>query len=71
MLDHDRRTVGAATTDTTLTLPRLVRELDAATVPLLDVTLRPPTLDDVFLRLTGDSRRTGLPSHDDEKERAA
>ncbi len=71
VLDHDRRTVGAATTDTTLTLPRLVRELDAATVPLLDVTLRPPTLDDVFLRLTGDSRRTGLPSHDDEKERAA
>ncbi|MFC9289427.1 hypothetical protein ACFT0E_22705, partial [Streptomyces sp. NPDC057052] len=37
-----------------LTLPRLVRELDAAGVPLLDVTLRPPTLDEVFLRLTED-----------------
>jgi len=37
----------------TLTLPRLVRELDAAGVPLLDARLRPPTLDDVFLRLTG------------------
>ncbi|MFG3020945.1 ATP-binding cassette domain-containing protein [Streptomyces sp. NPDC048254] len=51
--DHDRRTVGALTTDPTLTLPRLVRELDAAEVPLLDASLRPPTLDDVFLRLTG------------------
>ncbi|MFB7655460.1 MULTISPECIES: ATP-binding cassette domain-containing protein [unclassified Streptomyces] len=51
-LDHDRRTVGAVTTDPTLTLPRLVRELDAAGVPLVDASLRPPTLDDVFLRLT-------------------
>ncbi|MEU0964599.1 ATP-binding cassette domain-containing protein [Streptomyces sp. NPDC005917] len=51
--DHDRHTVGALTTDPTLTLPRLVRELDAAGVPLLDANLRPPTLDDVFLRLTG------------------
>ncbi|MFI9153435.1 ATP-binding cassette domain-containing protein [Streptomyces sp. NPDC053367] len=52
-LDHDRRAVGAVTRDTTLTLPRLVRELDAAGVPLLDASIRPPTLDDVFLRLTG------------------
>ncbi|MGW2959564.1 ATP-binding cassette domain-containing protein [Streptomyces sp. NPDC001220] len=51
--DHDRHTVGALTTDPTLTLPRLVRELDAAEVRLLDASLRPPTLDDVFLRLTG------------------
>jgi ABC-2 type transport system ATP-binding protein len=50
--DHDRNAVGAITRDTTLTLPRLVRELDAAGVPLLDASIRPPTLDDVFLRLT-------------------
>ncbi|MBV1941998.1 ATP-binding cassette domain-containing protein [Streptomyces sp. BV286] len=50
--DQERRAVGVVTTDQTLTLPRLVRELDAAGVPLLDVSLRPPTLDDVFLRLT-------------------
>lgn len=31
-------------------LPRLIREL---TVPVLSVTLQPPTLDDVFLKLTG------------------
>ncbi|MGW7525050.1 ATP-binding cassette domain-containing protein [Streptomyces sp. NPDC054783] len=52
--DHERNAVGAVTTDPTLTLPRLVRELDAADVPLLDASLRPPTLDDVFLRLTGE-----------------
>ncbi|WP_055522992.1 ATP-binding cassette domain-containing protein [Streptomyces graminilatus] len=53
VLNHERLTVGAVTTDPTLTLPRLVRELDAAGVALLDASLRPPTLDDVFLRLTG------------------
>ncbi|MGW1719355.1 ATP-binding cassette domain-containing protein [Streptomyces sp. NPDC002156] len=52
VLDRDRLTVGAVTTDATVTLPRLVRELDAAGVALLDASLRPPTLDDVFLRLT-------------------
>ncbi|WRZ93829.1 ATP-binding cassette domain-containing protein [Streptomyces sp. NBC_01007] len=52
-LDAARGTVGAVSTDPTLTLPRLVRELDSAGVPLLDASLRQPTLDDVFLRLTG------------------
>ncbi|MGW0422649.1 ATP-binding cassette domain-containing protein [Streptomyces sp. NPDC003015] len=51
-LDRERNSVGAVTRGTTLTLPRLVRELDAAGVPLLDASIRPPTLDDVFLRLT-------------------
>ncbi|MEU6260085.1 ATP-binding cassette domain-containing protein [Streptomyces sp. NPDC047043] len=50
--DHERNAVGAVTRDSTLTLPRLVRELDAAGVPLLDASLRPPTLDEAFLRLT-------------------
>ncbi|MEU9702068.1 ATP-binding cassette domain-containing protein [Streptomyces sp. NPDC047981] len=52
-LDAERRTVGVVTTDGTLTLPRIVREIDAAGVPLMDASLRPPTLDEVFLRLTG------------------
>ncbi|WP_328431215.1 ATP-binding cassette domain-containing protein [Streptomyces sp. NBC_00453] len=54
--DHERRAVGAVTRDRTLTLPRLVRELDAAGVPLLDANLRPPTLDEAFLRLTEDDK---------------
>ncbi|CAM5581410.1 daunorubicin resistance protein DrrA family ABC transporter ATP-binding protein [Streptomyces tanashiensis] len=52
VLDAERRTVGAVTTDTTLTLPRIVREIDAAGVHIIDASLRPPTLDEVFLRLT-------------------
>lgn len=65
--DHERNAVGAVTGDPTLTLPRLVRELDAAGVPLLDASMRPPTLDDVFLRLTETER--GTPT--DIEERAA
>ena len=62
--DRERNAVGAVTRDRTLTLPRLVRELDAAGVPLLDAALRPPTLDEAFLRLTQDNT-------EDDKERAA
>ncbi|OQD54406.1 daunorubicin/doxorubicin resistance ABC transporter ATP-binding protein DrrA [Streptomyces phaeoluteigriseus] len=68
--DQERTAVGAVTRDSTLTLPRLVRELDAAGVPLLDVTLRPPTLDEVFLRLT-DDRPAGGTCRTDDRETAA
>ncbi|MET8978739.1 ATP-binding cassette domain-containing protein [Streptomyces sp. NPDC004539] len=50
--DHERGAVGAVSRRPGLTLPHLVRELDAAGVPLIDASLRPPTLDEVFLRLT-------------------
>ncbi|MEV0450132.1 ATP-binding cassette domain-containing protein [Streptomyces sp. NPDC050600] len=56
-LDAERRAVGAVTTDRTLTLPRIVREADAAGIHLIDASLRPPTLDEVFLRLTGRASR--------------
>ena len=36
-------------------LPGLLRELDRAGVPLASVEVRRPTLDDVFLSLTGRS----------------
>ncbi|MFJ9587670.1 ATP-binding cassette domain-containing protein [Streptomyces acidicola] len=52
VLDRERRTVGAVVLDPELTLPRIVRELDAGQVPVVDASLRPPTLDEVFLRLT-------------------
>ncbi|WAL94601.1 ATP-binding cassette domain-containing protein [Streptomyces sp. Je 1-369] len=51
VLDAAARTAGVITLDPALTLPRLVRELDAAGVPVVDVSLRRPSLDDVFLRL--------------------
>ncbi|MGW0395607.1 ATP-binding cassette domain-containing protein [Streptomyces sp. NPDC003042] len=51
-LDEVRLTVGVTVLDAGLTLPRVIRELDAAGVPVTDASLRPPTLDEVFLRLT-------------------
>ncbi|MFC8126673.1 ATP-binding cassette domain-containing protein [Streptomyces sp. NPDC057302] len=51
VLDAERRTAGVVALDGGLTLPRVVRELDAAGVPVVDATLREPTLDEVFLRL--------------------
>ncbi|MEV7090021.1 ATP-binding cassette domain-containing protein [Streptomyces sp. NPDC093085] len=62
VLDRERRTVGAVAADPALTLPRIVRELDAAGVPVVDVSLRPPTLDEVFLRLTGRTDPLGTTS---------
>ncbi|WP_078910685.1 ATP-binding cassette domain-containing protein [Streptomyces sp. NRRL S-87] len=62
VLDRERCTVGAVAVDPTLTLPRIVRELDAAGVPVVDASLRPPSLDEVFLRLTataGEVARSG------------
>jgi ABC-2 type transport system ATP-binding protein len=38
-------------------LPRLLRALDAAAIPLASIQLHRPTLDDVFLTLTGRSLR--------------
>ncbi|WP_328428769.1 ATP-binding cassette domain-containing protein [Streptomyces sp. NBC_00443] len=69
--DRERRAVAAVTRDGTLTLPRLVRELDAAGVPLLDASLKPPTLDDVFLQLTQESQDPQAPQAPQEEERAA
>ncbi|MFB7267585.1 ATP-binding cassette domain-containing protein, partial [Streptomyces nojiriensis] len=51
-LDEERLSVGVTVLDGALTLPRIIRELDTAGVPVTDATLRPPTLDEVFLRLT-------------------
>ena len=34
-------------------LPEVIRDLDAAGIPLADIGLRRPTLDDAFLALTG------------------
>ena len=39
-------------------LPKVIRELDAAGVELEDLGLRKPTLDDVFLSLTGHTAET-------------
>jgi ABC-2 type transport system ATP-binding protein len=50
---EDRRVSVAAPGAVRVTLPAVVRELDQAGVTAEDVALRQPTLDEVFLRLTG------------------
>ncbi|MFJ3203392.1 ATP-binding cassette domain-containing protein [Streptomyces sp. NPDC086989] len=52
VLDRQRLTVGVTVPAQGLTLPLIIRELDRAGVPVTDASLRPPTLDEVFLRLT-------------------
>ncbi|MEU7552701.1 ATP-binding cassette domain-containing protein [Streptomyces sp. NPDC044571] len=52
VLDEERLTAGVSVLDTGLTLPRIIRALDTAGVAVTDAALRPPTLDEVFLRLT-------------------
>ena len=51
--DPETRRVSVPVEGGSMTLPAVVRELDAAGVAVEDVTVRRPTLDEVFLRLTG------------------
>ncbi|MFB6395426.1 ATP-binding cassette domain-containing protein [Polymorphospora lycopeni] len=51
-IDHDQRTVRVAVPTGAITLPVVVRQLDAAGLVVEDVALRQPSLDAVFFRLT-------------------
>jgi ABC-2 type transport system ATP-binding protein len=52
-VEPERRFISLAITNGAHRLPAIVRDLDAARVTLDDLNLRKPTLDDVFLSLTG------------------
>jgi ABC-2 type transport system ATP-binding protein len=49
----DARTVSIGVNDTHRLVPEVVRQLDDEGIDVLDVVVRRPTLDDVFLQLTG------------------
>ncbi len=66
--DTEGLRVSVPVTDRALTLPALVLQLDRAGVAVEDVTLRRPTLDEVFLRLTGTSDATTETSETDETD---
>jgi ABC-2 type transport system ATP-binding protein len=51
--DQDSRTADAPVTSAGRQMPAIVRDLDAAGVLLDDLAIRHPSLDDVFLTLTG------------------
>ncbi len=53
VIDEQTRTLTAPVSGGTGVLTEVLRGLDANSIPLLDVGLRRPTLDDVFLTLTG------------------
>jgi ABC-2 type transport system ATP-binding protein len=65
-IDPSTRRCSIAAPDGARLLPVVVRALDDAGVPLEDITLRRPTLDEVFLALTG---KTGTTTN--QKEDAA
>jgi ABC-2 type transport system ATP-binding protein len=65
--DHTRR-ITAPVTGGAAVLTEALRRLDAADVGLHDVALRRPTLDDVFLTLTG--HRTELELETDKTNKA-
>ncbi|GAP48810.1 ATP-binding cassette domain-containing protein [Streptomyces azureus] len=56
-VDTDRRLLSAPVTDRMEALSGVVRALQEAGIEAEDVALRRPTLDEVFLHLTGDDRR--------------
>ncbi|WP_053750031.1 ATP-binding cassette domain-containing protein [Streptomyces sp. MMG1533] len=55
-VDADRRLLSAPVTDRMAALSGVVRALEEAGIEAEDVALRRPTLDEVFLHLTGDHR---------------
>lgn len=57
---HDRRVTVSVREGSTL-LAGVVRELDAAGVAVTDLAMRQPTLDDVFLALTGHTAEQSAP----------
>ncbi|MFF3346144.1 ATP-binding cassette domain-containing protein [Streptomyces sp. NPDC002779] len=54
--DADRRLLSAPVTDRMAALSGVVRALEEAGIEAEDIALRRPTLDEVFLHLTGDHR---------------
>jgi ABC-2 type transport system ATP-binding protein len=57
-VDPDRRLLSAPVTDRMAALSGVVRALEEAGIEAEDVALRRPTLDEVFLHLTGPADRT-------------
>jgi ABC-2 type transport system ATP-binding protein len=64
-VDTDRRLLSAPVTDRMAALSGVVRALEEAGLDAEDVALRRPTLDEVFLHLTGDDARTADRTDDD------
>jgi len=60
-IDEENRRVSVGTRGGPMALAEAVRQLDGAHVQITDIALRKPTLDDVFLSLTGHHAEDGSP----------
>ncbi len=65
MIDYETRTLTAPVDGGANSLREALQKLHAAKVAVVDVGLRRPTLDDVFLTLTGHVAGNGQPKADD------
>jgi ABC-2 type transport system ATP-binding protein len=65
VIDHETRTLNAPVDGGADSLRQALQKLHTAKVPVIDVGLRRPTLDDVFLTLTGHVAGNGKPKTDD------
>ncbi|MEU9241675.1 ATP-binding cassette domain-containing protein [Streptomyces sp. NPDC048385] len=68
-VDADRRSFSAPVTDRMSALTQVVRALESADIEAEDIAVRRPTLDEVFLRLTGRSEEA--PAQDGARAREA
>ncbi|HET8970357.1 MAG TPA: ATP-binding cassette domain-containing protein [Candidatus Nanopelagicales bacterium] len=68
-VEIDATKVSAPVAGGSMVLVDAVRELDAAGVVIDDIALRRPTLDDVFLSLTGHAAEDGPPEPEQKKSR--
>jgi ABC-2 type transport system ATP-binding protein len=59
VVDEQNRTLTSPVTGGSGVLVEVLRRFDAGSVKVLDVALRRPTLDDVFLTLTGHTAENG------------
>jgi ABC-2 type transport system ATP-binding protein len=66
--DPEARTVEAPVAAAARRLPAIVRDLDTAGVLLDDLSIRHPSLDDVFLTLTGHGAQSTNPSENPERQ---
>ncbi len=64
-VDAETRTILVPVANGAQALPAIAREIDAANVQLDDLSLRRPTLDDVFLTLTGHRSEVGVDTADE------
>lgn len=67
-IDPERRSISAPVINGPGLLTTVVRDLDVAGVPVDDLALRRPTLDEVFLTLTGHAAEAGANTRESAKE---